>query len=249
MLIRTVIIEDEQNSLDVIKNLMARFAGDLELLGSAGNVEEASSLIEAGKPGLVFMDVRLADGTGFDVLRKLNEITFQLVFITAYDNFAFDAIKFSAIDYLLKPLGFGEFQEAVNRVRIRLLEKQRYQNIDVLLHNLFQKNDIDRRLAVATVEGYEFVELKNIMWCNSEKTYTIFHLPANQKVISSKNLGYYEKLLSSAIFCRIHNSVIINMYFVERYIKGKGGYVIMKDGTQLEVSYRRKTEFLAQLSI
>ena len=245
---KLVIIEDEQDNIDVIHSLVTRFASDFEYAGNAGNVQEAIQLIESIQPDLVFLDIRLSDGTGFDVLRKFSKIDFQIIFITAYDNYSFDAIKFSAVDYLLKPVGFNEFDEAVTKARTRILEKQKYRNIEILLHNLSQVNELDKRLAVATIEGFEFINIKDIMWCGSEKGYTLFHLVNRQKVTSSRNLGYYEALLNHTGFCRIHHGIIINIQFVSKYIKGKGGCVIMEDGVTLEVSQRRKTDFLSRLS-
>ena len=244
---KIVIIEDEQDNVDVIRGLINRFAGDFEYAGNAGNVTDAVQLMESVHPNLVFLDVRLADGTGFDVLKKFSKIDSQVIFITAYDNYTFDAIKFSAVDYLLKPVGFNEFEEAVNKARIRIIEKAKYRNIELLLHNLSQANERDRRLAVATIEGFEFIDIKDILWCESEKGYTVFHLINRQKVTSSRNLGYYEELLNHSNFCRIHNCTMINIQHISKYIKGKGGYVTMADGSRLEVSQRRKADFLSRL--
>lgn len=246
---KTIIIEDEENSLYVLQELISELANDLAVCGSASHTENAVQLIETSAPDLVFMDVRIGDGTGFDVLQQLTNRNFELVFVTAYNNYALEAFKFSAIDYLLKPVGMNEFEEAVEKARKRLLAKQSNDKIEMLLHNLVQQTGQLKKINIATLNGYEFIELCNIVWCKSESSYTVFHLTDKSKIISTRNLGYYEDLLKHNNFCRIHNSVIINMQLVKSYYKGKGGYVIMNDGTELEVSQRRKGDFLNRLII
>jgi two-component system LytT family response regulator len=243
-MIQTIVIEDEEKSLHVIGDLITKLAADVELVGAAGSVEKSVQLIESHEPQLVFLDVQLADGTGFDVLRRLNTRNFELIFTTAYDKYALEAFRFSAIDYLLKPIGIPEFEAAVERARKRISEKSRQVNVDTLLYNLSIQAGQDRRIAIATVSGIDFIDLKDICWCSSEGSYTCFHLVNNTKLVSSRNMGYYEALLCTSNFCRIHNAYIINLRFAKSYTRGKSGYVLMSDGAQLEVSQRRKGDFL-----
>lgn len=246
---KTVIIEDEENSVYVLKDLLSQLAPDFVVNGTASHMSEAVEVIETIAPDLVFLDVRIGDGTGFDVLRKLSSRSFELIFVTAYDNYAVEAFRFAAIDYLLKPIGITEFEEAVERVRKRLKEKINHHMVDTLLHNLVQQSEQHKKINIATLTGYEFVELQDIVWCKSDKTYTTFYLANKTKITSSRHLGYYEELLIQNNFCRIHHSVIINMRLIKSYKKGKGGYVIMADGTELEISQRRKADFLNRLAI
>jgi two-component system LytT family response regulator len=249
MLIQTVIIEDEQKSLYVLCELIRQYACDLEVTGTARFVDKAVELIETTVPQLIFLDVRIADGTGFDVLRKLSSTNFEVVFVTAYDSYAVEAFRFSAIDYLLKPIGIPQFEEAVDRVRKRMIEKNRQSHIDTLLSNLAKRGGQERKISIPTVQGCEFTDLKDILWCRSEGAYTIFHLANKAKIISSRNLGAYEELLSGSHFFRIHHNAIINMRFVRSYIKGKNGVVVLTDGTELTISQRRKTDFLKECMI
>jgi two-component system LytT family response regulator len=249
MSIKTIIIEDEENSLAVLTDFINRFTSDLQIAGTAGHVNEAVALLENNKPDLVFMDVRLADGTSFDVLKTLSARDFVLIMITAYDNYALEAIKFSAIDYLLKPIGIPEFEEALARARKNLALKVQTNTVDTLLYNLQQQNKLDKKIGIASVSGYEFVDTKDIIWCNSDGNYTTFHLTNKSKVISSRSLGFYEELLSASHFCRIHHSILVNLQLVKSYLKGKGGSVVMADGTSLEISQRRKTDFLAKFHV
>ncbi|MCW3465322.1 LytR/AlgR family response regulator transcription factor [Chitinophaga nivalis] len=247
MIIQTIVIEDEEKSRHVIFDLIKQFTTDLELCGTAGSVEQSVQLIESKAPHLVFMDIQIADGTGFDVLRKLTSRNFELICITAFDNYAVEAVRFSAVDYLLKPIGIPEFQEAVERARKRINEKTKNQHIDTLFHSLIQQSNPDKKISIATVNGYEFIDMKDIIWCHSEGSYTTFHLVNNTKLISSRNLGSYETLLCANNFCRIHNTSIVNLRFIKSYIKGKSGYLIMTNGTKLEISQRRKGDFLNRL--
>jgi two-component system LytT family response regulator len=249
MRIKTVIIEDEEKSLFVLTDLIKRLANDLEVVGTASHVQEAVKLLEEIEPDLVFMDVRIADGTSFDVLRKLSFRHFALIMVTAYDNYALEAIKFSAIDYLLKPVGIPNFEEAVERARKILSLKIRHNTIETLLHNLGQQGGQDKKISIPTINGYEFIELNNVIWCQSEGSYTTFHLTDKSSIISSRNIGYYAELLNNHNFCRIHNGTIIHMRFIKSYRKGKGGYVIMSDGTELEIAQRRKGLFLEKLPL
>jgi two-component system, LytTR family, response regulator len=249
MIIRTVIIEDEENGLQVLTDLIKQFAPDLNVCGIASHVNDAVKLIETQKPDLVFMDVRLADGTSFDVLRKLQLREFVLIVITAYDNYALEAIRFSAVDYLLKPVGIPEFEEAIERAKKNISFTIRQNTIETLLYNLGRRSEPEKKINIATVNGYEFIDLKHIVWCESEGTYTTFHLVNKSRIVSSRHLGYYEELLDAHNFCRIHNTTIINMQFVKSYIKGRAGYVMLTDSTKLEISQRRKGAFLHKLQL
>jgi two-component system, LytTR family, response regulator len=249
MVIRTAIIEDEENSLQVLTGLISQFAPDLEVCGVAGHVADALKLVEAQKPDLVFMDVRLADGTSFDVLKRLQLRDFVLIVITAYDNYAIEAFRFSAIDYLLKPVGIPEFEEAVERARKNISVTIRQNTIERLLYNLGRQSGFERKINIPTINGYEFIDLKSIAWCESDGPYTTFHLVNKSRIVSSRHLGFYEELLENHNFCRIHNTTIINMQFVKSYIKGRAGHVMLTDGTRLEISQRRKTAFLSKLQL
>jgi two-component system LytT family response regulator len=236
MPIQTIILEDEAKSLNVISNLIRQFTSDIELIGSAGWVDKSVQLISEKTPQLVFMDIRLADGTGFDVLRRVASRDFELIFVTAYEEYALDALRASAVDYLLKPIGIPEFEGAVGRVRDKIREKKNLEHTSV-----------ERKIGVATLSGYEFIDAKDIIWCTSRSGYTHFHCSDGKKLISSRNLGFYEDLLYPRNFYRIHNSSIINLRFLKSYIKGKISYVVLTDGTRLEISQRRKGEFLEML--
>lgn len=243
---KTIIVEDEEKTLLVIQDLISRYAPGLEVCGTAGHVEPAINLIEQTKPELVFMDVRIGDGTGFDVLSSLSERYFELIFITAYDNYALEAIRFAAIDYLLKPVGIPEFQNAVDRAITRLKEKKQYAMLETLIHNLGQTETGNKKLSIPSATGFEFVNLADIVWCRSEGSYTIFSLNDKSRIISSKNIGYYEEILNNNEFYRVSNSAIINLRFLKSYSRTQGN-VMLNDGTELAISTRKKGEFMDML--
>jgi two-component system LytT family response regulator len=248
-MIKAFIVEDEQKSVSVLNTLIKNYASEMDVCGSAGYVNKAVQLIEANKPDLVFMDVRIADGTSFEILNNLTTRHFELIFVTAYDCYALDAFRVAAIDYLLKPIGIPEFQEAVERARRKVAEKNNFNKIDHLLQSLNTHTEQDKKIKIPTLHGYEFIDFSDIVWCKSDGHYTSFYLVNKSKLLSSKNMGYYESLLSNYNFFRINHGIIINMHFIKSYMKGKAGYVVMQDGTTLEISQRRKSEFLKRLSL
>ncbi|MDO6435165.1 LytTR family DNA-binding domain-containing protein [Flavitalea sp. BT771] len=243
MSINTVIIEDEEKSAHVLQQLIKEYAAECNICGTAGHVSNAVRLIEDVRPQVVFIDIRIADGTGFDVLHKLSSHQFELVFVTAYDSYALEAIKHSAIDYLLKPIGVVEFETTVERLRKRLAEKVQYNTVETLLKKLVQQGG-QEKIAIPMASGFDFIHLEDILWCKSDGMYTTFYLSNKSKVISSRNLGTFEHQLAQNNFFRIHHSIMINMRWVTQYVKGKGGSVVLADGMKLQVSQRRKAEFM-----
>ncbi|MDF2190420.1 LytTR family DNA-binding domain-containing protein [Paraflavitalea sp. CAU 1676] len=249
MLIKTVLIEDDQKNVQVLENLIQRLAEDLQVNGHAGHVAEAVALIESTMPDLVFMDIQLADGTCFDVLKKLSFRNFSLIIVTAYDHYALEAIRYAAVDYLLKPIGIAQFEEAVSRARNSLSLKVRQQTIESLIQNLGQPGGQGKKISISTLNGYEFIETADIVWCQSDSSYTVFYLADKTKIVSSRNIGYYEEVLDANSFCRIHHGTIIHLRFIKSYRKGKIGIVVMSDGTELEIAQRRKGAFLDKLAL
>jgi len=243
MSINTVIIEDEEKCAHVLQQLIKEYAAECTICGMASHVDNAARLIETVQPQVVFLDIRIADGTGFDVLHKLSSHNFELVFVTAYDSYALEAIKHAAIDYLLKPIGVAEFEASVERLRKRLSEKVQYNMVESLLKKLVQQAG-QEKIAIPMASGFDFISLHDILWCKSDGMYTTFYLADKSKIISSRNLGMFEDQLSQNNFFRIHHSVMINMRWVKQYVKGKGGSVVLTDGVKLQVSQRRKAEFM-----
>ncbi len=243
-MIKAVIIDDERKAREYLTNLIKNNFPLIEVIGQAESVESGKQLISETKPELLFLDVQMQDGTGFDLLAAIDRSNLQVIFVSAYDHFAITAIKFSAIDFLVKPVDTIELQRAIDKVKSQNSLVEVKQKLDLLLSNL---NHIDK-IALTSINGIEFVKIENIIRCEADSNYTIFYLTGAKKIMVSKSLKEFEEILSTKGFFRIHKSAIINLSFLKKYIKGDGGTVILEDGSELQVSRRRKEDFLEIIS-
>lgn len=248
MKLSAIIIDDDQHSRAILRSFIIDDYPGISIAGEAGSVSAAQSLIKRLKPELLLLDISLPDGTAFDLLSKLTEREFEVIFITAYDHFAVNAFKYAAIDYLLKPVSFTELGDALTRAQMKAKDKYFREHYAVLSHNLNVPDLYERRLAVASGNKYFFIPLGSISYLESQSNYTHFTLADGKKLISSYTLGYYEDILPAEKFIRIHHSCIVNVISVDCYIKeGAGGTVVMKDGKKLAVSQRKKEEVVSRL--
>jgi two-component system, LytTR family, response regulator len=248
-MIKVLIIDDEQHCIDRLVKLLSPSQNNLvEITGTALTVQDGIEKITLLKPDLIFLDVQINDKTGFDLLRALPEIDFAIIFTTAYEKFAIQAIKFSAIDYLLKPIDADDLNVALLKFMNGRSQKITSQKIDILLQNTQNKKDIPKKIIVPTVSGFEFLDIADIVRCQSDINYTTIYLKDKHKLVVAKTLKEFEEMLSGHSFFRVHNSHLINLAFIKSYNKGKGGSVKLVDGTEIEVSSRRKDEFLKRLA-
>ena len=246
--IRAVIIDDEEGARESLANILSKYCEDVEVEGKAGSAASGYALIKEKQPDLVFLDIEMPRGNAFDLLSKFEEIDFDLIFITAYDQYAIKAIKFSALDYLLKPIDIDELKEAVQKYREKSKFPSSAERLKVLMQNL--KSDAgNKKVAIPDSDGLVFIRLDEIIRCESDGNYTNIILEDNKKILACKTLGEYEELFSDENFFRVHRSHLVHLDKIDKYIKGEGGYVVMADGSQVEVSRRKKPEFLKQLSI
>ena len=242
--IKTIIIDDEPGNIATLTKMVAEYCTDVELLGTANDIHQAEKLIRQHKPDLIFLDIEMPHGNGFDLLNNLAPIDFEVVFVTAFNAYAIQAFKYSAVDYILKPVSINDLKNAVIKVR-SLLEKHKLnQRIDSLLSNLKTESSGRKKIGIPTLDGIVFEQIDDIMYLQGESSYTTIFLKNNRKEIASKNIGELEDLLPQKLFCRIHKSYLININYIKKYVKGRGGNVIMEDGTSIEVSARKKDEFL-----
>ena len=214
MKITALIIDDDADSRFIISNYISSNCPEIIVAGEAASVGEGRQLMNKTNANLLLLYISMPDGTGFDLLRQLPAKQFEVIFITAHDKFAIEAFKFSAIDYLLKPIAYPQLKEALQKVAERIEEKFFKTHWTTLTHNLQQKNVYEKRLAIATGNGYIFVDVREIIHLESQSNYTHFYLGNGIKLISSHTLGYYEDLLPEEKFCRIHNSFIVNIDFI-----------------------------------
>jgi two-component system LytT family response regulator len=242
-MITAILVEDERLSAELLQNMLKDHCPEVEIQGLAHGVDEAIDLITEKKPELVFLDIEMQTGTGFDVLQKVKGIPFKVIFTTAYDHYALKAIKFSAIDYLLKPIDVLELKDAVQKVSTTK-SSDTENKLSWLLKNLSSAKNEDYSISLSTMEGIEFVDVKSIIRLEANGPYTHFYIKNNQKLLISKNLKEYEMLLTDHGFFRIHNSHIVNVREVKKISKADGGYAVMSDGSTISISPRKKDEFM-----
>lgn len=243
---RTLIIEDEAQAVSALKSEIAAHCNHLEIIGEAKSIQEGISQIRKLNPELVFLDIQLADGLGFEILSAFDEHDFKIIFTTAYSQYAIKAIKFSALDYLLKPIDSQELIEAVKKASktSKESEKQKFSNF---IHNQTEPA-VRKKIALQTSEGISIFEIKSIIKCSSESNYTCVYFDNGKKMLFSKTLKDFEELLGSNGFERIHHSHMINLNHLTNFVNKDGGYVVLSDKSTLPVSQRKKVQLIEALN-
>jgi two-component system LytT family response regulator len=243
-MIKAVLIDDDKNLREGMKSLLSRFAPNISIIGEADSVATGIEVMNNLKPDVVFLDIQLNDGTGFDILEKLTErhkaITCNVVFITAHEQYAIKAFRFSALDFLLKPVDPDELQKVIEKIENILEKKNDFSHIDLLLENIRKNVDNFKRIALSTSDGIHLFDISDIVRCESEDNYTRFFIRNNKPILISKTLKEYEEMLKEHNFERIHQSHLINLSYLKSYIKKDGGYVVMTDDSHLPISQRKK---------
>lgn len=247
-MIRAVIVEDEKHSRETLNNLLNEFCTDIEVASMAGTVSEAVEIIKQNKPDLVFLDIELQTGTGFDVLEQLKNIHFEVIFTTAFEHYAIKAIKISSIDYLLKPIDIEELEAAIQKVRIKKDESTYKQQLEVLLNTVQRQPQENRKICLPTSQGLEFIKVNDIMYCEANGSYTNIYLKNQNKLLMSKHLKEYENLLSDFEFMRVHNSFLINLNEVKSFVKTEGGYILMNNNAQISISQKKREDFMVKMA-
>ena len=238
---KAVIIDDENRTRDLIAKMINSFGLDILAIPAGENVQSGIQAIEELKPDIVFLDIQMPDGTGFDVLKSVKNKNFEVIFITAHEEFAIKAIKFSALDYLLKPIDPEELKAAVEKAIKAVDDKKEESQFEALQNNI-QPNK-KKRLVLKTQESVYVVELHEIIRCEADRNYTSFFLSSGKKILVSKTLKEYETLLSTHNFLRVQQSHLVNLDYVDRYDKGNGGSVVMKDGSEVPLSPAKREVF------
>jgi two-component system LytT family response regulator len=246
-MIRTVLIDDETDSIRVLQKLLETYCPQIEVVGTAEGVETGLEVIQATRPDLLLLDIEMTQGNAFDLLNQLRPLTFQVIFVTAFDNYAIRAFKYSAVDYLLKPVDIDELVSAVRRVAERSQQRNIIDQMQVFLDNMGTYSLAQQKMAVPTVDGLIFINLREVVRLEAKSSYTQINLENGEMVMATRTIKDYEDILPETLFCRIHNSHIINLQKIEKYHKGRGGYVILEDGSEIEVASRRRQEFLRRL--
>jgi len=240
---KAIIVDDEAKSRETLKSSLERYTPNIKIVADAASVVEALKKIKEHQPDLLFLDVQLPDGSGFDILELLPNLSFKIIFVSAYDKYAIDAFKFSAIDYLLKPIEPDLLIKAVEKSR----KENKLETLEGKLNVLLGNRTRIEKIALPSTNGLELVRVEDIVYCQADSNYTIFHLQNKQQILVSRSLKEYDEILSPLGFYRIHQSFLIKISFVKKYIKGEGGSVILENGKELDVSRRRKEGFIAAI--
>jgi two-component system LytT family response regulator len=247
-MIRTVLVDDEPRGLNTLKKLLQEYCPDIKIVAECADAETAKEKIELLEPQLAFLDISLPRKNSFDLLAELDIINFEIIFVTAHNEYTLQAFHYSAVDYLMKPIDEDLLADAVRRATRRIALNTTNNNVTALLHNL-QKSQTphEMKLCIPSVKGFQVVDVKNILYCEASGSYTNFYFTDKHILCSAKTIHEYEELLSDAGFVRIHKSYLINLLHVKEYIRGEGGAVLLSNGAEVEVSRRKKDFFISRM--
>lgn len=241
---KTIIIDDERTNILTLKNLLLKYFPSIDIIATARDVAEGVAAVDQHHPDLIFLDISMPDGDGFDLLAKVSYRSFEVIFTTAHDQYALKAFDYSAVHYLLKPIDYTELRKAINRYNEVKLKGNISARLSVLKENLRHEY---KKIIVPSNEGLNILLIDDIVRLEASDTYTEFYLSDGRKLLASKSLNNFEKLLTDQQFSRIHSKHLVNLKYVQRYVKGKGGSVVLDTGEELDVSVRKKNDFIAAL--
>jgi len=239
-MVTALLIDDDIHLRSGLKGLLDRYTNDINIIGEADSVKTGIAAIEKLQPQVIFLDIHLSDGTGFDILEKLGKINAHIVFITAHEQYAVKAFKFSALDFILKPVDPEELQATIAKIKAAVGKENSFEHIDLLLENIRKKVDNYKRIALSTSDGIHLFDVSDIIRCEAKINYTQFYIKNHKPVLISRTLKEYEELLGEHGFERIHQSHLINLSYLKSYIKNDGGYVVMADNTNIPIAQSKK---------
>src|SRR5688572_21656232 len=246
--IRTLLVDDEPRGLSSLQKLLEFNCPELEIIATCSSADEAKEKIAQLDPALVFLDIAMPEKTGFDLLNEIGDIHFEIIFVTAHNDFLLQAFRFSAVDYLLKPVEDNLLTDAVKRAAKRIEERSTGDHMETLLHNLRNREGSQKmKMCIPSIKGFQVVKLSEIIYCEASSNYTLFHFTDRPSICASKPIHEYEGLLEDCGFVRIHKSFVINLEHVKEYVRGEGGIVILSNGQDLEVSRRKKEFFMTRM--
>lgn len=244
---KAILVDDEPDGIRTLKKMLETYCPNVNVAATCSNATMARQQLEETKPDVVFLDIQMPGKSGLELLTELPEKDFEVIFVTAHNEYMLQALQYSAADYLLKPVDEDRLIEAVQRVEKRM-QSGRKEWTETLMHNLSKTgNPSEMRLCLPTLKGFIVVKLDEIIYCEAERSYTIFHLENKRTVTVSKSLIEYDNLLQDTQFLRIHKSFLVNLHHVKEYQRGEGGTVIMSDNAEIEVSRRKKEFFLGRM--
>ena len=245
---KAILVDDEPDGVKALQMMLGRHCPSVDIAAVCNNADTAKQQIEAIKPDVVFLDIQMPGKSGIEMIGELPEKKFEIIFVTAHNEYMLQALQYSAADYLLKPVDEDRLAEAVQRVEKRILEGKKEELTETLLYNIGKAGQpSEMRLCLPTMKGFIILKLEDILYCEAERSYTIFHLEDGKTVTVSRPLAEYETMLIDTPFFRVHKSFLINLHHVKEYQRGEGGTVIMSNKAEIEVSRRKKDLFLARI--
>jgi two-component system, LytTR family, response regulator len=246
--IKTILVDDEPRGLTSMQKLLQLNCPEVDVIACCGSAEEAKDMIERLQPQLIFLDIAMPGKTGFDLLKDLHEINFEIIFVTAHNNYMVQAFHFSAVDYLLKPVDDELLVEAVKRAGKKIEEKKDGQQIETFLHNIqYSSGSQKMKLCIPSLKGFQVVEIQDIIYCEASSNYTNFHFTNRPVICASKPIHEYEELLEDCNFIRTHKSFMVNLEHVKEYIRGEGGTLLLSNNHEVEVSRRKKDILMTRM--
>lgn len=246
--IRTLLVDDEPRGLSALKMLLEFHCPEAEIVGMSGDANDAVQKIRTLKPELVFLDIAMPEKNGFDLLREIQPVDFEIIFVTAHSDFMLQAFRFSAVDYLLKPVEDNLLVDAVKRASKRIEEKAGGDRLDTLLYNLRNpESGQKQKICISSLKGFQVVKVSDIIYCEASSNYTNFYFADRPLICASRPMHEFEELLADSNFLRVHKSILINLEHVKEYLRGDGGLILLSNGTKVDVSRRRKDLFLARM--
>ncbi|MEO6670668.1 MAG: LytTR family DNA-binding domain-containing protein [Ferruginibacter sp.] len=244
-MIQTILVDDEPRGINTLKKILEANCPEIKIVATCCNAADAKENIEQLKPDLVLMDISMPGKNSLEMLAEMKTINFQIIFVTAHNEYSIQAFKYSAVDYLLKPVHEDDLMNAVDRAGKKIAEGAINKNIETLLYNIQQQHkQIDIKICIPSLKGFQVVLINEIIYCEAESSYTTFHLVNGQKITASKSILEYEELLNFNDFIRIHRFYLVNLHHVKGYQRGEGGIVTLSNGKELEVSRRKKDLFI-----
>jgi two-component system, LytTR family, response regulator len=245
---KAILVDDEPDGIKTLQKLLQRHCPSVEVAATCTNAFAAKQQIEAVKPDVVFLDIQMPGKTGMEMIGELASKDFEIIFVTAHNEYMLQALQYSAADYLLKPVDEDRLIEAVQRVEMRLQDGKKEELTETLLHNIGKAGQpSEMRLCLPTLKGFIILKLDDIIYCAAERSYTLFHIEGQKPVVVSKPLIEYENILNDTSFFRVHKSFLINLKHVKEYQRGEGGTAIMSNNAEIEVSRRKKEQFLDKI--
>ena len=240
MKLKAIIVDDEEASRDTLKNYLGRYCPDVELMAQADSVKKGIEAIRQHQPDIVFLDVEMPYGNAFDLLEQVQDLSFETVFVTAFSNYALKALNLSASYYILKPIEIDELIAAVEKIKKHKEEHKELLHTKILVENIQAENKQAQKIVLPLLDGFEVIQVKDIIRCEAHDNFTDFILTSNRKVMICRTLKHYETMLEDYNFVRVHKSHLINVQHVTKYLKGKGGQLIMSDQSYVDVSPNKK---------